>query len=310
MIGQELRQLQEALNRKADSVQREFTAVGDQLKVIGRRLLERNVDREPLLAEQEALRARQQALAGEVNLWRDRARGVVQQRSDELLRAFLRDILAALPGDEAVRPAVEHVLYLLDAPEEELAKLAQRQAQARPTTPAGRLLERARTEFDLRGSDPAPRQRAAFEFANRPGMAQDEAAIVEIEAALEAPDPTVREVALLTAIQLHRFRALRLADLDAAHASVERLARLDHPSVIPVLIAVLETPRTGFTQGVEGNNRPARLVALRRLAEWHTAEAQNALRARQSDRDPAIATEAAQALDASPGEWTGPTTSL
>jgi hypothetical protein len=304
MIGQGLRQLQEALNRKADGVQREFTAVSEQLKLIGRRMEreERETDPAALTVEQDALRARQQILAAEVNDWRDRARGVLQQRSDEVLRDYLNQLL--MLDDESVRPAVEHALYLMSASDEELARLAQSQERARPTTPAGRLIERARTEFDLRGNDPAPRRRAAMEFANRPSLAQDDAVIAEIEAALNDADSWVREVAFLTALQLHRFRAIRLADLDAAHASVERLTRFDDPAVIPILIAVLENARTGFTQGTEGNNKRSRLLALEYLAAWHTPEAQKAVRARTLDRDEAIAREAQRALDAFPGEWT------
>ena len=180
-------------------------------------------------------------------------------------------------------------------------------AAAKPTSPAGRLIQRARTEYDLRGSDPAPRQRNAVEFANRPGMAQDDAALAEIEAALNDPDRMVREVAALTAIQLHRFRAVRLADLDAAHDSVLRLTRLNHPAVVPALIDVLEHPRTGFVNGdEEGNNDRSRRVALTRLVEWHTADAQHAIRRRQFDRDPQVVHVAERALELFPGEWKGP----
>jgi hypothetical protein len=306
VIGQELRQLQAALNQKADAVQREFVAVGEQLKVISRQMTERDSDHEKLAAEQETLHGQQQALAEEVNLWRERARGVLHQRSDEALQAYLGKLLET--SDETVRPAIEQILHLLGLPEEELAKLteAHAQAQAKPTTPAGRLLERARTEFDLRGSDPAPRQRAAVEFANRSGIAQDEAAIAEMEAALEAADPIVREVALLTTLHLHRFRALRLADLDAAHASVERLVQLDHPAAVPHLVAVLENARTGYVQGAEANNQRSRVLALRRLIAWHTSEARTAVRARLLDRDPEVRALATQALEASPDEWSGP----
>jgi hypothetical protein len=171
------------------------------------------------------------------------------------------------------------------------------------------LIERARTEYDLRGKDPAPRHKAAVEFANRPGMAQNDEALAELEAALDAyaQDALVKEVVTLTLIQLHRFRATRLGDLDAAYASVQRLTRLNHPAVIPVLIEIVETPRTGFAQGeggmVEGNNTRSREAALRSLVEWHTPEAQAAVRARQRDRDPQIAQEAARALEQYPGEW-------
>ena len=306
MIGQGLRQLQEALNRKAGAVQHEFNAVGEKLQALSRKIAEaRGADPAPLIAEQEALREQQRILAGEVNLWRDRARGALRQQGDEGLRAYLNELLAA--NDEEIRPAVEYALYLLDAPEEELAKLAQSQTQARPTTPAGRLIERARTEYDLRGQDPAPRHKAAVEFANRAGMAQNDEALAELEAAWEDKDPLVKEVVALTLIQMHRFRAMRLGDLDAVYASVQRLTRLNDAAVIPVLIEIVETPRTGFERGeggmVEANTNRSREAALISLIQWHTPEAQAAVRARQRDRDAHIAQGAARALELYPGEW-------
>jgi ribosome-associated protein len=66
-------------------------------------------------------------------------------------------------------------------------------------------------------------------------MAQDDAALAEIEAALDDPDPHVGEVAALTLIQIHRFRALRLSDLDASHASVRRLAKVKQRAVVEAL---------------------------------------------------------------------------
>ena len=304
MIGQELRQLQEALHRQADSVQHEFVGIGEQLKVLSRQMGERGADHEALAAQQTALRDRQQVLAGDINQWRDRARAVLQQRDDDALRDYLanlRDI-----SEPPLRPLVEHVLFMLTASDEELAQLAQASTPAQPTTAAGRLLQRARTEFDLRGTDPAARQRAASEFANRPTVAQDEAIVAELEAALESTDPMVREVAFLTVIQLHRFRALRMADLDKVQASVERLTQLNHPAVIPTLVALLENTRTGFADvGGDVSNRRSRLLVLERLAVWHTAEARRALQARQQDRDFHIAEAARRALEEHPGEWTG-----
>jgi hypothetical protein len=311
MFGQGLRQVHQALNGKADSVQREFTAANDQLAAIGRKLLESQTeDREQLTAEQETLRERRAALAEEVNLWRDRAKNLMQQPGEDSLRVYLNELLQV--DDEIIRPAVKHALYLLDASEEELAGLSQDRAEARPLTAAGRLLERARTSYDLRGSDPAPRQQAASEFANRSGMAQDEQAIAEVEAALDDPDAFVRELAALTVIQLHRFRAMRLADLDAAHESVKHLARLKHQAVIPVLAAVLENPRAGFARSeggdepVEANNDRSRLMALMRLIEWHTPEARAAVQSRQLDRSSQISELAVKALEMFPGEWAGP----
>lgn len=310
MIGLGLRHLQEALNRKADNIQREFVRLSERLQQIGQKLLEaQGEEREQLRAEQETLRARQQQIADEVNLWRERARAVLSQRGGAALRAYVEELIAL--DDPDFKAAAQHALYLLDASEEELAALAE-QAKVRPEakSPAARLIERARTEYDLRGIDSAPRYRAAVEFANRPGMAQDLQAIAEVEQHITDPDPMVREVALLTVIQLHRFRALRLADLDSAHRSAQRLAQINHQAVVPVLIEILENPRTGFVntaQGpVEADNGRSRMVALLRLVEWHTAEAQAALRARLFDRDPAIVKAANKALELFPGAWSGP----
>jgi hypothetical protein len=219
--------------------------------------------------------------------------------------AYLQALLAI--DDASVHAAVEHVLHVLDTPEDELTREAQAQAQPRSTTPAGRLIERARTEYDLRGADPAPRRRAAAEFSSRSGMLQNDEALAELEAALDDKDPLVAEIAVLTVVQLYRLRAMNLADLDAVYDAVERLTRLKQRAVIPVLIEVRATPRTGFLkeQGamVAGDNQRARAAALACLAEWRTAEAQVALRMRQRDRDPQISEAAIRALEAYPGEW-------
>lgn len=299
----QLRYLQKALNEKANAIQREFVEASEQLHALERRLIEaRGVDEAPILAEQAALRQRQQALALEINTWRDRARDVVRQPGPEALDGYLTEL--AKLDDEDVRAAVEAARYALDHPEEALERA---KTGTLPPTPAGRLLERARAEFDLRGVDLAARRRAAVEFANRPGLAQDDEVLAELEPALADEDPLVSQVALLTVIQIHRFRAMRLSDLDAAHASVRRLARLKHPAVIPVLLEILSTPRTGFTnsQGemVEGNNLQSRLVALGSLVEFRTSQVQAAIRARQHDRDPRMMEAATRALELFPGEW-------
>ncbi len=309
MIGLGLRQVQDALNRKADDIQRDFVATSERLEEIGRLILEANEDdRRSLRAEQSSLRERQQALADEINQWRERGRRVLTQPGQKALRVYLNDLLAL--EDPRITPAAKHALYLLDAPEDELARLAESPERTSAVTPAGRLLTRARTEYDLRSTDPAIRLRTAVEFANRAGMAQDDDAIAEIETALTDADPLVRETAALTAIQLHRFRAVRVADLEVAHRSTQRLAQINNPAAIPVLIEILEKPRSGFTTGADGpeeqDNSRSRMVALLRLVEWHTGDAQKALRARQFDRDANIVRAAARALDLFPGEWTGP----
>jgi hypothetical protein len=301
MIGQGLRQLQEALNRRADSVQHEFISVGEKLQGLNRQILDAHGDeRTALLAEQESLRNSQQELAGTINIWRDRARAATHQRSDSELRLLVNQ-LADL-HDDLIQSAVEQVLYLLNASPEEMARLAASQQAARPTTPAGRLVERGRTEFDLRGKEIANRQKAAFEFANRPRMAQDDAALAELETALtEAKDPLVAELITLTIIQMHRFRATRLADLDIVHQSVERLTQVKHPAVISTLIEIMDTPRSGYARGphdmAESNNLRSRLAAMECLAAWGTPEARSAIQKRQFDRDAAIAAAAAKTLD-------------
>ncbi len=309
MFALGLRQVQDALDRKADEIQREFVALSQRLDDLGRRMLEaEGEERKKLREEQVALRQMQHALAEEVNLWRDRSRAVRHQPGEGALRRFLQELLEL--GEPGVEAAIKYALYLMDAPPEELERLSRAEESREPQTPAGRLIERARSEYDLRSGEPATRRQAAVEFSNRPGVAQDDAILAEIEAAMEDEDPIVREVAALTAIQLHRFRALRFADLDAAHKSVKRLAQFTHPEVIPVLVEILQSPRTGYLrQGdetVESDNHRSRMVALLRLVEWHTPEAKRALEARRFDRDPLIAKAAQRALELFPDPWTGP----
>jgi hypothetical protein len=304
-----LRQLQQALDQKANLIQQEFILASEQLEEVGRKLLEAvPEDHDRLREQQRSLRARQQGLADEVNTWRERARGVRSQAGAHSLRTYLNELLEL--DDPLLTPAIQHSLYLLDAPEEELAKLAGQESPSAITTPAGRLIQRSRTEFDLRGADAGARQRSAIEFANRPGLAQQDAVIAEIEAAIEDPDPIVRETALLTMIQLHRFRSMRSADLDQAHASVQKLASLNHVTAIPSLIEILEKPRTGFVQSEEGSqeadNNRSRMVALLRLIEWHTLEAKMAVHKLQFDRDPNLVKTARRALELFPDEWGGP----
>ncbi len=149
----------------------------------------------------------------------------------------------------------------------------------RAETPAARLLKRARTEYDMRGTDPDATTAHGGRVRQSAGMAQDDDAILEIEEALKDPDPLVREVAALTAIQLHRFRALRVADLDVAHRSTQKLAQIKFPAAIPVLVEILEKPRTGFVTS-RGRLRGTRqrpladggTAAPGRVAHWRGAE--------------------------------------
>lgn len=311
MFAMGLRQVQQALDRKADQIQQEFVGLTDELDELGRKLLEAENDqqRTAVREQQQALRERQHQLAEEVNSWRERARKVRSQPGENALRGFLEDLQRL--DDPILNPAIEHALYLMDAPEEELeALLSQQKADTTVTTPAGRLLQRARTEFDLRGADSGARQRAAVEFANRPGLAQKDEVLAEIEAALDDQDPMVKEVAVLTVIQLYRFRAMRSADLDEAHAAVKKLADMNHVAVIPTLIEILEKPRTGYVQGekgtIETSNNRARMVALLRLIEWHTQDAKMAVHKIQFDRDEDLVKAAQRALELFPGDWNAP----
>jgi hypothetical protein len=308
VIGLGLRQLQDALNRKADSIQKEFISLSERIDELGRLILEAEAeDRKRLREDQKALRIEQQGLAEEINIWRERARSVTQQPGKESLRNLLNEFLEL--EEEMIRPAIEHAIYLLDAPEDELAALDTRPKPVQLTA-VQRLLERARIEYDLRGSDSSVRLREAIAFANRPGMAQDDDALAEIEAAMQDLDPLVRELAILTTAQLHRFRALRVADLDIVHESVQYLSRMTHPSVIPILIEILENPQTGFVveegETIESNNDRSRMVALLRLVEWHTADTKVAIQGRQFDRDEHIVKASARALELFPGTWSGP----
>ncbi len=308
MIGLGLRQLQDALNRKADTIQKEFISLSERIDELGRLMLEvEEEDRQRLREDQKALREEQQGLAEEINTWRDRARSVTQQPGQESLRNYLNDLLEL--EEEMVRPAIEHAIYLLDAPEDELAALDTRPEPVQMTS-AQRLFERARIDYDLRGSDSSVRVREAIAFANRPGLAQDDEVLAEIEAAMQDTDPLVREVAILTTAQLHRFRAIRVADLDIVHESVQYLSRMTHPSVVPILIEILENPRTGFFieegETIESNNDRSRMVALLRLVEWHTADAKVAIQGRQFDRDEHIVKASDRALELFPGSWSGP----
>lgn len=314
MFAQSLRKLQETLNNKADLYQREFITVSEQLRPYPRRITDEiNPEtREKLISELTNLQEQQHTLADLVNVWRDRARATLRQADEAALRAYLVEMKAT--EDLFVQEAAERVLFVMDAPEEELAKLVS-QVAARdiaPTTPVGRLIERAGKEFDLRGVDPKPRRAAAIEFANRPGMINNEDALAELEASLNHPDPLTREIITHTFIQLHRIRALRVAELDIAHNSMKRLRHVDDPHVIAVFIEILQNPRTGYVtdengESVQSNNDRTRRVALGGLVEWHTPEAHRAVQQCQYDKDPQIVKLAAVALELYPGEWKGPT---
>jgi hypothetical protein len=307
-IGIGLRQVQQAVERKASSIQKSFIELSDELDELGRRMLEaEEEERIRLREEQKTLRVKQQAIAEEVNTWRTRARAVMQQSGVTSLRSFLNELLEL--DEPLITPIVEQALHLLDLPPDQ-RPLPEQETKYDVKTPAARLIERARTDFDLRGSDPADRMREAVTFANRQGMAQDDAALEEITAAVEEDDPLVRELAIMTAIQIHRFRALRLAELDRSHESVQTIARINHPLAIRALIEIVSEPRIGYLvedgQSVQSDNSRSRMVALLRLVEWHTAEAQAAIRKLRFDRDEHIVSAAEKSLELFPGPWSGP----
>lgn len=296
-----------ALERKASAVQHEFIQLSDQLDDLGRQIADADEEgKKTIRDQQQALRIEQQQIAEDVNLWRRRAREVTQQSGTTSLRSYLKDLLEL--NEELVTPAVQNALTLLDTPPDERG-FTEEQPILTQQTPVGRLLERARTEVDLRVSDPAIRMKEAIAFANRAGMAQDEDSMAEIIAAMDDPDPLVRELAILTTIQLYRFRALRLADLEQAHITVQQLTQIPHPAIVPVLIEIVEQPRVGYIQeGDESkqvDNNRSRMVALLKLVEWHTAEAQIALQKLKFDRDPHIVKAAQRALELFPERWNG-----
>jgi hypothetical protein len=310
MLGLGLKQVQDSLNRKADQIQREFVELSEKVDRLNIELLQLEGEgRKSALEQQREMRARQQEIAEDINLWRERARAVTSTAGSISLRALLEELSEVDDGD--VKASVARALHMLDSPEDAQQMLGESDREREAETPVGRLLRRARTEYDLRASDPAHRLRASAEFANRPGIAQDEGALAELEAAQEDPDPLVRELIAQTIVQLYRFRAMRMADLDQSHEAVQALARMQEPTVVRVLAEVVQEPRTGFTvdddgEAVEASNGRSRLIALLRLVEWHTPEAQAAVRAVRYDKDEEIARAAQKALEVFPDIWTGP----
>ena len=125
MFNLGISEVQNALSEKADEIQREFVKVSDELDNTGKKILElRGQGAEELRAEQKVLRIRQQELAEEVNLWRERARAVRSQRGLEGLRSFLTDLLPDV--DAPLRSILKRSIELIDTPEEELAKKIRR----------------------------------------------------------------------------------------------------------------------------------------------------------------------------------------
>src|SRR5258706_8734134 len=159
MVDARLSPMYQALSRKADAVQHEFGVVSDALQALGRRLVSTpRGETGPLRAEQANLREQQLALAAEINVWRERARGLLRQRDEQALQAYLDELAAA--GDADIITAVAALqaadAFALEHPEEAQALLDRQRSGAVTTSPARRLVERARSDYDLRG-DPGVR---------------------------------------------------------------------------------------------------------------------------------------------------------
>lgn len=308
MVILEFRDLKMVLDRKVTTVQRQFTAVADRLTVLRRQWVEEEETERPrILKEQEDLKIKQSMLADQVNVWRDRVRAIENPSSEKATLAALDELLTC--GDPEVVEAVNKAKQLLAMDPAEKAALFNQAAAATANTPVGRLVQRAQTSYDLRNGGPTVRQEAAVEFSNRSGMSQDDGVLAELETAVGNSDPVVSELALRTLVQILRFRAVRVAELDTAQAAVQKLVKIQSSFVVPVLIEILKNPRQGYLMVdgslQEGTNNTARLQALIALVEFRTKEAQDAIRMRRFDKDPNIANAAERALQAFPGEWSG-----
>jgi hypothetical protein len=304
----ELRELSSVLESKVNAIQREFTQIGDRLAALRRKWSEVEEDERPkIVKEQETLKQKQLLMAEQVNIWRDRIRAIETPSGEQAMLAALEELLGC--GDSQVVEAVKRAKELLAMDPEKKAELFSQAAASVSNTPVGRLVQRARTNYDLRNGGPIVRQQAAVEFANRSGVAQDDSILPELESAVASSDPVVADVATRTLVQILRFRAVRAAELDTAQKAVMKLVKIQDPLVVPVLIEILKNPRQGYllVDGnlQEGSNGASRLQALIALVEWRTKEAQDAIRTRQFDKDPNIVNAAERALEAFPGEWSG-----
>jgi hypothetical protein len=306
----ELRGLHEALEQKVGSIQHEFTAITDQLAVLRRKWSEvEEPERPAIVKEQDSLNEKQVVLADQVNLWRDRIRAIESPRSEKALQDLLEELLQS--GEKEIVTAVEEVKRLMVMDPEEKAALFNKASATTSRTPVGRLLERARTSYDLRNGGPTVRQQVAVEFANRTNISQDDSVLAELEASIENSDPVVSEVVVRTLIQILRFRAVRSAELQIVQQAVQKMTKIKSPLVIPALIEVVQKSRTGYIiteKGMEeGSNSASRMMALIALVDWRTHESQDAIRHCTLDREAQIANAASRALEAFPGEWAGKT---
>lgn len=308
MVILELRELAQVLDSKVNTLQKEFTRIADQLASLRQKWSEVEAeDRPKIVKDQELLKQKQMLLAEQVNIWRDRLRAIESPSGEQAMLAILEELLGC--EDPHVVEAVQQAKKLLAMDPEQKAQMFNKAVVSAANTPVGRLIERARTSYDLRNGGPIVRQQAAVEFSNRSGMAQDDSILPELESAMASSDPVVADVATRTMVQILRFRAVRSAELDLVRAAVHKLVKIKDPSVVPVLIEILKNPRQGYllVDGnlQEGSNGSSRLQALIALVEWRTKEAQDAIRTRRLDRDPNIVNAAERALEAFPGDWSG-----
>ncbi len=308
MVILELRELAQVLDFKVNSIQKEFTSIADRLAALRRKWVEvEEPERPGIIKEQEVLKEKQLLLAEQINIWRDRLRSVEMPLGEAATKASLEEMLGS--GDPQVVAAVENAKRLMAMDPEEKAILFNKAAAVSANTPVGRLMERARSSYDLRNGGPVARQEAAVEFANRSGVSQDNSVIADLEEASQNPDVILADVAARTLVQILRFRAVRAAELDTVFQAVQKLVKIRNPLVIPVLVEILRTPRQGYVyldgNLQEGSNGLSRMLALIALVEWRTREAQDAIRTRLNDRDPEIFNAAEKALQAFPGDWTG-----
>lgn len=308
MLGPIVTQLQRLMERKASAVQRSFLKMSQELEDLGNEMMKLSgEEHRTALARQKEIRQEQQNVAENINVWRDFAREAVLQGTEERMREYIGRIKQQ--ADDDLMEELDDLLFLLDNPDEILKRLEEAERKADSGTPVDRLIERAMTVYDMRQESDQARREAAFEFANRQGMMQTEGVLEQLERFTDDDDRFVRETALLTLIQMHRLRAMRLADIRQSHESVKRLTLIKHPAVIPSLIEILENPRKGYLDRdggvVEVDNVRSRQIALLRLVEWHTPEAQKAIYMRRFDQNSDIVNFVEKALEMFPGEWNG-----
>jgi len=308
MLGPIVTQLQRILERKASTVQKAFLEMSEELETLGQDMINlKGEEHQAAIARQKEIRGKQQGIAEEINLWREYGRKAILQGSEERMRGLIHEIQEK--ADDKLNEELEDLIFQLDNPEEILKRLEEANKRRHSGTPVGRLIERAQTVYDMRSESNAARKEAAFEFSNRQGVMQDDDILTELESYMVDEDPYVRETAQLTVIQLYRLRALRLASIRDSQKAVKRLAEISNPAVIPALIEVLENPRKGYLEKegevLEVDNVRSRQVALLRLVEWHTPEAQRAIYMRRFDQNKDIVSFVEKALDLFPGDWDG-----